>query len=131
MLPRRAAGTMAVPGAAEVVGGFAVHWYTRDHVDAVRLTRERWPDKEIWYNEGCVEYGRFGGMTPLQKAEMYAHDILGSLNAGVCGSIDWNLLLDAQGGPNHVGNFCEAPAMLTGDGSDFVLQTEYYYNEVL
>ena len=23
--------------------------------------------------------------------------------------IDWNVLLDAQGGPNHVGNFCNAP----------------------
>ena len=22
---------------------------------------------------------------------------------------DWNLLLDGQGGPNHVGNFCDAP----------------------
>ena len=74
-----------------------------------------------------MEYSRFDGMTPLQKAEMYAHDILGNLNAGISGSIDWNLLLDAKGGPNHVGNFCEAPVMLNEDGSDFVLQTEYYY----
>ena len=127
LLFSRAAGTMAVPGAAEAVGGFAFHWYTGDHFDAVRLTKNRWPDKELWFSEGCVEYSRFDGMTTLQKAEMYAHDILGNLNAGISGSIDWNLLLDAKGGPNHVGNFCEAPVMLNEDGSDFTIQTEYYY----
>ena len=127
LLVRRAAGTLAAPGAVEAVDGFAFHWYTGDHFDAVRLVKGRWPDKELWFSEGCVEYSRFDGLTPLQKAEMYAHDILGNLNAGISGSIDWNLLLDAKGGPNHVGNFCEAPVMLTEDGSDFVLQSEYYY----
>ena len=127
LLLDRAAGTLAVPGAEEAVGGFALHWYTGDHFDAVRLAKGRWPDKELWFSEGCVEYSRFDGMTPLEKAEMYAHDIIGNLNAGISGSIDWNLLLDARGGPNHVGNFCEAPVMLNDDGSDFILQTEYYY----
>jgi len=91
------------------------------------LAADRWPDKSFWFTEGCVEYSRFDGMTPLQKAEMYAHDILGNLNAGICGSIDWNLLLDSNGGPNHVGNFCEAPLMLSSDGSDFHIMSEYYY----
>lgn len=127
LLIRRAAETLAVPGAGKAVDGFAFHWYTGDHFDAVRLTKGRWPDKELWFSEGCVEYSRFDGMTPLQKAEMYAHDILGNLNAGISGSLDWNLLLDAKGGPNHVGNFCEAPVMLTEDGSSFGLQTEYWY----
>lgn len=36
-------------------------------------------------------------------------------------------LLDAKGGPNHVGNFCEAPVMLTEDGRDFSLMDEYWY----
>lgn len=127
LLVRRAAGTLAVLGADKAVGGFAFHWYTGDHFDAVRLAKNLWPDKELWFSEGCVEYSRFDGMTPLQKAEMYAHDIMGNLNAGISGSIDWNLLLDAKGGPNHVGNFCEAPVMLNGDGSDFIFQTEYWY----
>lgn len=127
ILVYRAEDTLSVPGAAECVNGFAIHWYTGDHFDAVRLTRECWPDKALWFTEGCVEYSRFDGMSRQQKAEMYAHDILGNLNAGMCGSIDWNLLLDAKGGPNHVGNFCEAPVMLTADGKDFQIMTEYYY----
>ncbi|MDE7219482.1 MAG: hypothetical protein K2O45_07665 [Oscillospiraceae bacterium] len=104
-----------------------VHWYTGDHFEALRIVKERWPDKELWFSEGCVEYSRFDGMTPLEKAEMYAHDILGNLNGGVSGSIDWNLLLDAKGGPNHVGNFCEAPVMTTEDNAGFTVQSEYYY----
>ena len=127
LLVRRVEGTLSVPGAAAAVNGFAFHWYTGSHFDAVSQVAGRWPDKELWFSEGCVEYSRFDGMTPQQKAEMYAHDIMGNLNGGIVGSIDWNLLLDAKGGPNHVGNYCESPAMLTGDCSDFVLQTEYYY----
>ena len=127
ILVQRARETLSVPGAAEAVSGFAVHWYTGDHFDALRVTRELWPDKELWFSEGCVEYSRFDGMTSLQKAEMYAHDILGNLNGGISGSIDWNLLLDAKGGPNHVGNFCEAPVMLAKDNANFTVQSEYYY----
>ena len=127
ILVRRAEDTMSAPGAAGAVDGFAVHWYTGDHFDALRVAHDLWPGKELWSSEGCVEYSRLDGMTPQEKAEMYAHDILGNLNGGVCGSIDWNLLLDAKGGPNHVGNFCEAPLMLNEDASDFTIQSEYYY----
>ena len=28
------------------------------------------------------------------------------------GWIDWNIVLDHNGGPNHVGNFCGAPIMI-------------------
>ena len=42
----------------------------------------------------------------------YARDIIVGFNHGVSGWIDWNIVLDAQGGPNHVGNFCGAPIMI-------------------
>lgn len=127
ILMYRAAETFSVEGAADVIDGFAFHWYTGDHFDALKLFGERWQDKKLWFSEGCVEYSRFDGRTHVEKAEMYAHDILGNLNAGICGSFDWNLLLDSKGGPNHVGNFCEAPIMLTEDCSDFERNSEYYY----
>merc|ERR550514_1203125 len=40
--------------------------------------------------------------------EGYAHDIMGDLNAGAAAWTDWNLLLDGKGGPNHLGNPCDA-----------------------
>lgn len=126
-LVSRAQETLSVPGAQACVDGFALHWYTGDHFEAVALAHRLWPDKALWFTEGCVEYSRFDGADGIGKAEMYAHDILGNLKNGVCGSIDWNLLLDAKGGPNHAGNFCEAPIMVTPDGTDFVQMGEYYY----
>ena len=42
----------------------------------------------------------------------YARDIIGCLNHWVEGWIDWNVVLDARGGPNHVGNYCGAPIMV-------------------
>lgn len=93
------------------VSGAAVHWYTGDHFEAAELIRKQYPDKEVFFTEGCVEYSRFADSGEVEKAEMYAHDIMGNLNAGISASFDWNLFLDAEGGPNHVGNFCNAPVM--------------------
>lgn len=42
----------------------------------------------------------------------YAHDILGDLNAGASAWMTWNLVLNMEGGPNHVDNVCD-PVMLT------------------
>lgn len=95
----------------KMVKGVAFHWYSGEHFDAVRLVAEQFPDKNLVFSEGCVEYSRFGAENQLNHARMYAHDIIGNLKAGMHGYLDWNILLDAKGGPNHAGNFCEAPLM--------------------
>jgi glucosylceramidase len=43
------------------------------------------------------------------------------------GWIDWNLLLDGQGGPNHVGNFCSAPILVDASSDAYSLQSSYFY----
>ena len=47
--------------------------------------------------------------TPVHR---YARNIIVSLNHWLEGWIDWNIVLDQNGGPNHVGNFCGAPIMI-------------------
>lgn len=126
-LPRRVEGVMRDPEAARQVKGAAFHWYTGDHFESVALVRERYPQLKLYFTEGCVEYSRFADSTETCKAEMYAHDIIGNLNAGINGSIDWNLMLQADGGPNHVGNFCAAPIMASEDGQTFEKRLSYYY----
>ncbi len=111
--------------AREYISGVALHWYTGDHFDAIKIIRDQFPEQEVFFTEGCVEYSRFADSGEVQKAEMYAHDMLGNLLAGTHGIIDWNLLLDENGGPNHVGNFCAAPIML--DGTSFEKRLSYYY----
>jgi glucosylceramidase len=41
--------------------------------------------------------------------------------------IDWNLLLDEQGGPNHVGNYCSAPIIVDTKNNNILYQSSYYY----
>lgn len=127
MLYSRAKANMKAKDADKYIGGFCFHWYTGDHFDTLRITRSQYPEKKLYFSEGCVEYSRFAETGAVGKAEMYAHDILGNLDAGCNGSIDWNLLLDSKGGPNHVGNFCEAPVMCNDDFTDFEKRLSYYY----
>lgn len=123
----RAQEVMAQKDADTYVNGFAIHWYTGDHFEAIELTKTMYPEQEIIFTEGCVEYSRFADSGEVDKAEMYAHDMMGNLKAGINGFIDWNLLLDEKGGPNHVGNFCAAPIMCTGDEREIEKRLPYYY----
>lgn len=60
------------------------------------------------------------------QAELYALDILADLNHGVVGWVDWNLLLDTQGGPNHINRTdIGAPILVASDGS-LILQPSYF-----
>lgn len=118
---------LSVTGADEYVKGEALHWYTGDHFESIEIVRKQYPDKEVFFTEGCVEYSRFNDSGEVDKAEMYAHDILGNLNAGITASFDWNLILDEQGGPNHVGNFCAAPIMCDPGKDTYEKRLSYYY----
>ncbi|MGN0352635.1 MAG: glycoside hydrolase family 30 beta sandwich domain-containing protein [Roseburia sp.] len=109
------------------VKGEALHWYTGDHFEGISLVKKMYPEMEVFFTEGCVEYSRFSDSDEVQKAEMYAHDIMGNLNAGISASLDWNLILDEKGGPNHVGNYCAAPLMCNIKENTVERQLTYYY----
>ena len=109
-----------------MVDGVAFHWYSGDHFEAIALTHEAFPDKELIFTEGCVEYSRFSA-DQLKNAQMYAHDILGNLNAGMTGFIDWNIFLDEKGGPNHVGNYCDAPIMVNTQTGELDVKLSFDY----
>lgn len=113
--------------AYECVDGVAVHWYTGDHFEAIEAVKRMYPDKKVFFTEGCVEYSRFADSGEVQKAEMYAHDMIGNLKAGIEAIFDWNLLLDELGGPNHVGNFCAAPMMCDWKEGKLEKRLSYYY----
>jgi glucosylceramidase len=113
--------------AAKYVDGVAFHWYTGDHFEEVALVRDAYPDKLLYFTEGCVEYSRFADTDEIRKAEMYAHDMIGNFNAGMQAFIDWNLLLDEKGGPNHVGNYCAAPIMSNESKNEIIKNLSYYY----
>lgn len=119
--------TFSVPGADEAIDGIAYHWYTGDHFEALRYVAEKYPEKELVFTEGCVEYSRFADQNQVAKAEMYGHCMIGDFNAGTEGFLDWNVILDEKGGPNHVGNYCDAPVMCDCAKNSIDVKLSYYY----
>lgn len=122
----RASTILADRKAASYIYGIAVHWYTGDHFEGLSLVKDQYPDKQIFFTEGCIEFSRFKD-DQIGNAEMYAHDMIGDFNHGLSAFLDWNLLLDANGGPNHAKNYCAAPIMCTSDKSRIEKKLSYYY----
>jgi glucosylceramidase len=125
LMVERASAVYADAEAATYVWGTAFHWYGENHFDHVRLVHDAWPDKKLLFTEGCQEGGPHHGSWAL--GERYAHSIINDLNRWTVGWIDWNLLLDHSGGPNHVGNLCSAPMLATADEQSVTLQSSYFY----
>ncbi len=113
--------------AFDSIGGIAFHWYSGDHFEALQEVRNKYPDKELIFTEGCVEYSRFSSDSQIDNAEMYAHEMIGDFKAGINGFIDWNIILDEQGGPNHDKNYCDAPVMCDTNNDTIDIRSSYYY----
>ena len=112
------------PEAAKYVWGMAFHWYSQSCFDNIRLVKDAWPDKALLFTEGCQEGGpHLGEWSP---AERYAQSMIRDLNRGTVGWVDWNLVLDEQGGPNHVGNYCSAPVICDTKRGRVHYQPSYY-----
>jgi glucosylceramidase len=53
------------------------------------------------------------------------------LNHWTVGWLDWNLLLDQRGGPNHKDNYCSAPIMAdVGKGTLYYHNSYYYIGQI-
>lgn len=111
--------------AAKYVWGIGIHWYSGDNFDNLDKVHKAWPDKHILHTEGCQEGGVH--LNHWKPAERYGHDIIGDLNNWTVGWIDWNMVLDEHGGPNHVGNFCDAPIIADATQNKLIYQGSYYY----
>lgn len=94
---------------ASMIRGFAFHWYSGDHFEALDLVRQKYPDKKLILSESCLEFGKYDRSLETENAVRLAHDMIGNLNHGMQAFYDWNILLDEDGGPNHRKNFCDAP----------------------
>lgn len=110
--------------AARYLWGVGFHWYVCEEHEALSAVHNAWPHAHLLFTEGCLE----GGPQPMswQPAARYARDYILNLNHWCEGFLDWNLLLDWQGGPNHVGNYCHAP-ILADTAAGRVYKNSAYY----
>lgn len=97
------------PVSDPLIAGAAVHWYTGDHFEALELARRQFPDKRLISSESCLELYRVDRSQVIESAQRMARELIEDLNHGITAFYDWNILLDEQGGPNYVGNYCLAP----------------------
>ncbi|MBE0662892.1 MAG: glycoside hydrolase family 30 protein [Bacteroidales bacterium] len=141
--------------ARDFYDGTAVHWYASTYdffPDALQYAHQKAPDKHLINTEACVDaevpkwqddawywskeatdWGwdwapeqhkyRHPKYVPVFR---YARDIIGCLNNWVDGWVDWNMVLNRQGGPNWANNWCVAPVIVDPD-QDEVYFTPLYY----
>lgn len=112
--------------AAQYIYGIAFHWYSGDHFEQLDMFNRKYPDKKLAFTEGCYEYS-LGESDTIKIGEKYAHDMIGNFNNYCNIFCDWNLLLNEQGGPNHVGNFCDSPIMADTVNDKIYVHDSYYY----
>ncbi len=141
--------------AAKYYDGTAVHWYGSTFYyfpDALQYTHHKAPDRHLIQSEACIddevprwrddawywakEATDWGyNWAPPERRHLhpryvpvfrYANDIIGCFNNWVDGWVDWNMLLDRQGGPNWAENWCIAPVIVDPE-KDEVYFTPLYY----
>ena len=135
--------------------GLAIHWYAST-VDwfpqSLNFTHNKAPGKHLIQTEACIdaevphwqddkwywseEATDWGwDWAPADQKKFhpkyvpvyrYARDIIGCMNNWVDGWVDWNMVLDKQGGPNWFKNWCIAPVIVDPD-KDEVYFTPLYY----
>ena len=124
---QRAIEEFSIKGSDEAIAGIAFHYYSGDHFQNLQLFKNLYSNKLLFHTEMCTGYSGFKQCDELPNAELYAHEIIGDLNSGTNAFIDWNIMLDHEGGPNHKKNFCNSPVMLNEDSSDYIKNLSYYY----
>jgi len=145
----------ATEASSKYYDGTAIHWYESTYdffPEDLQYAHSKAPNKYLIETEGCVdseipkwqddawywkkEATDWGWDWASEKdkhlhpkyapVNRYARDIIGCLNNWVDGWVDWNMVLDKQGGPNWFKNWCVAPVIVDTD-NDEVYFTPLYY----
>jgi glucosylceramidase len=124
LIRERATTILSDPEAAKYVWGIGFHWYSGEEFENVSLTHAAYPQKHLLLTEASI----MGGvkLNLWDRGEIYAHHIINDLNNWAVGWVDWNMVLDLAGGPNHVSNFCDAPVIVDTERGIVHYQSSYF-----
>ena len=121
VLKERIQETFSADLKPENVSFACFHWYSGADFEQLDYVHKQYPNLHLVMTEGCVELlldkNKQNSIGDFGHAEKYIHQMINDFNHYCEGYIDWNLSLDSKGGPNHVGNFCEAPIMIDEQGN--------------
>ncbi|MBF7092974.1 glycoside hydrolase family 30 protein [Flavobacterium sp. ALJ2] len=132
LMNQRANVIYSDPEASKYVWGMGFHWYETwtggaPMFDNVKQVNQDYPDKKLLFTEGCIEKFDPAKYQFWPNAERYGVSMINDFNNGTVGWTDWNVLLDQNGGPNHVGNFCFAPIHANTTTGELIYTPSYYY----
>jgi glucosylceramidase len=108
------------PGGIEDPDGYRESGWFNNDAFWWNATATDWAYSASWAGPAVADHPVY---TPVHR---YARNIIVSLDHWVSGWVDWNVVLDMNGGPNHVGNFCGAPIMID-TATQHVYYTPIYY----
>jgi glucosylceramidase len=129
---QRASTILSDPDAARYAWGIGFHWYEPwaggdPMFDNIKLVHESFPDKNLIFTEGCSDSFNAQRLKDWKLGEQYGNSMIHDFNSGAVGWTDWNILLDENGGPNHVKNFCFAPVHADTQTGDLFYTNSYFY----
>jgi glucosylceramidase len=118
--------------ASKYVWGIGFHWYEdwsggQQMFENVGKVHSMYPDKNLFFTEGCAESFKREKYQNWTNGERYGKSMINDFNNGTVGWTDWNILLDENGGPNHVGNFCFAPVHADTKTGELIFTPSYYF----
>ncbi len=132
LLYHRASTITADPQAAKYIWGFGYHWYetwsgSGMQFENLKRVKEAFPTKNLLFTEGCIEKYDASKTKEWWLGERYGTAMINDFNNGNSGWVDWNILLDQNGGPNHASNFCYAPVHADTNTGKLTYTNIFYY----
>lgn len=132
LISHRANTIFEDPEAAKYAWGIGFHWYEtwtggEAKYDNLKNIQASFPTKNLLFTEGCQEGFDPDHYERWSNAERYGNSMINDFNSGTVGWTDWNILLNENGGPNHVQNFCFAPIHADTENNELIYTPTYYY----
>jgi len=121
----RAREVLSDKEAARYIWGVGHHWYVSEEFENLGRLHNAFPETHLVFTEGCQEGGPQVGK--WFTGERYGRNIIGDMRNWVEAWIDWNIVLDERGGPNHVGNYCDAPIIADTAAGEIYYNSSYWY----
>ena len=107
------------------VAGLCYHWYEGTCPEQMWQVRQKYPDIVMLGSEMCVGFSPYDPQDWATAANPYYYEIMSDINTGAIAFLDWNMLLDWQGGPSYCQNYVKSPVILNEKGDDFILTPIY------
>ena len=127
----RVRDSFQIPNVKDDVWGIAFHWYSGDHFFGLDMAHEAFPDKPMILTEaglgGARGEGLKGAYSSWENAEIYSRELIEDFNHYTAAAVEWNLILDENGGPYHDRpSGCKAPIIYNHDTNELSIQPVYY-----